>query len=59
MGLSVLYKDSFTFLYVNDFPTSQETHLCASTDSYEDSLTFLYVDYIRTSQGTPMGFHGL
>jgi hypothetical protein len=44
------YGDSFTFLYVDDVRTSQETQ--ASNECYEDSFTFLYVNDVRTSQET-------
>jgi hypothetical protein len=37
-------------LYVDDVPTSQETHQYDSTVCYEDSFTLLYVDDVRTSQ---------
>jgi hypothetical protein len=43
------YVDRFTFLYVDDVRTSQQTHVRAS---YEDNVTFLYVDDTRTSQQT-------
>jgi hypothetical protein len=46
------YGDSFTFSYVDNVRTSQETHLCASTASYGDNVTFLYVDDVCTSQET-------
>jgi hypothetical protein len=41
-------------LYVDDFLTSQETHLWAYTTSYGESFTLLYVDDVRTSQETPI-----
>jgi hypothetical protein len=44
--------DSFTFLYVDDFRTSRERHLRASTACYEDSFIFLYADDICTSWET-------
>jgi hypothetical protein len=44
------YGDSFTFLYVDDVCTSQETY--APTVSYGESFTFLYVDDVYTSQET-------
>jgi hypothetical protein len=43
------YRDSFTFLYVDDVRTSQETHLQVSTACYRASFTFLYVDDVRAS----------
>jgi hypothetical protein len=46
------YGDSFTFLYLNDVRTSQETRPWGSTGCYRDNLTFLYVYDIHTSQGT-------
>jgi hypothetical protein len=42
--------DSFTFLYVENVRTSQETQ--ASTVCYKDSFTFLYVEDVRTSHET-------
>jgi hypothetical protein len=44
------YGDSFTFLYVIDVHTSQETHVWAPTASYGDNFTFSYVGNVRTSQ---------
>jgi hypothetical protein len=35
------YGDGFTFAYVDDARTSQQTHLRASTTSYWDSFTVL------------------
>jgi hypothetical protein len=46
------YGDSFTFLYVHDVRTSQETSLWASTAYDGDRSTFQYVDDIRASQET-------
>jgi hypothetical protein len=51
------YGDSFTFLYVDDVRTSQETQ--AFIAYFGDSFTFLYVDDVRTSQETSICFHGL
>jgi hypothetical protein len=45
------YGDSFTYVYVDDVRTSQETHLCTSTACYGDSFTYVYVN-VRTSQET-------
>jgi hypothetical protein len=42
------YGDSFTFVYVADVRTSQETRV----GCYGDSFTFLYVADVRTSQET-------
>jgi hypothetical protein len=44
------YGNSFTFLYVDDDDTSQETHLWASTACYGDSFTLLCVDGAHISQ---------
>jgi hypothetical protein len=46
------YGDSFTFLFVDDVHTSQETHLWVSTACYGDTFTFVYVDDVHTSQET-------
>jgi hypothetical protein len=40
MGLHGLLGDTFTFLYVDDVRTSQETHLLASMVCYGDSFNF-------------------
>jgi hypothetical protein len=42
----------FTFSYVDDVRTSQETPLCASMTCYAESFNFLCVDDVRTSQET-------
>jgi hypothetical protein len=45
------YRDSYTFLYVDDVRTSQETHLQASTACYGDIFTFQYLNvelHLRT-----------
>jgi hypothetical protein len=42
------YWNSFTFLYVNNIHTSQETHMWAFTVCYGDSFTFC-MDIVRTS----------
>jgi hypothetical protein len=34
------YRDSFTFVYVDDVRNLQETHIWASTVCYRDSFTF-------------------
>jgi hypothetical protein len=44
--------DGFTFLYVDDVRTSQESHLWASTACYGDSFNLLYINDVRTSQET-------
>jgi hypothetical protein len=50
MGLHSLLNDSFTFFCVDeDFRSSQEAHLWASTACYRDSFTLVYVDDVRTS----------
>jgi hypothetical protein len=41
------YEDSFTFIYVDDVRTSQETHLWAFTACYGDSFTFYLLCSIR------------
>jgi hypothetical protein len=46
------YEDGFTFLYVGDVRTSQETRLLAPTACYEDGFTFLYVNDVHTSKET-------
>jgi hypothetical protein len=46
------YRNSFTFLYVDDVPTSQKTYLWAYRASYRNIFTFLYVDDVPTSQKT-------
>jgi hypothetical protein len=43
------YSDSFTFLYVDDVCTSQET-LTGLIGLLRNSFTFLYVDDVPTSQ---------
>jgi hypothetical protein len=53
MGLYGLLRVSFTFVYVDDVHTSQETHLWASTCCYGNSFAFLYVD-VRTTQETQL-----
>jgi hypothetical protein len=65
MGLHAYYGDLyFTFIYIYDVSTSQETHLWASMAYYGDLyFTFIYI-YIYiydvcTSQETHMGLHGL
>jgi hypothetical protein len=40
MGLHGLLRDRFTFLYIDDVPPSQETHLWVSTASYGVDLLF-------------------
>jgi hypothetical protein len=52
MASTVCYGDIFTFLYVDDVRTSQETHLCSSTVCYKYVFTSFYVDYVRRSQET-------
>jgi hypothetical protein len=39
------YGDSFTFLYVDNFRTSQETHLKAFTACYEVNLIYFNIVY--------------
>jgi hypothetical protein len=51
MGFHGLLRNSFTFLYVHDNRTSQETRMDL-TASYGDSFTSLYVEDDRTSQDT-------
>jgi hypothetical protein len=46
------YGGSFTFVYVDDVRTLQETHLRPSTACHGDSFNFEYVDDVRTSQET-------
>jgi hypothetical protein len=46
------YGYSFTFLYVDDVRTTQETHIWTSTACYGDSFSILYVENVRTSQET-------
>jgi hypothetical protein len=52
------YGDSFTFLYVPDVRTSQETHLWVSKACYGYSFTYLYVDDIlphrKHAHGPPL-----
>jgi hypothetical protein len=50
MGLHACYGDSFTFVYIDYFRSSQETHLWVCSACYVDSFTFVYVDHDRTSQ---------
>jgi hypothetical protein len=59
LASTACYGDSFTFLYVDDVRTSEETHLLASTACYRSSFTFLNIDDVRTTQKTSVGFHGL
>jgi hypothetical protein len=40
---ALLYGQSFTFLYVDDVHTSQETHVWASTACHKDSFTFYFM----------------
>jgi hypothetical protein len=54
MASMARYRDHFTFLYVDDVRTSQNTHLRASTACYRGIFTLLYVEDVRTSQETPM-----
>jgi hypothetical protein len=49
---AVSYGDSFTFLYVDNVRTSQETCLWASTVCCGDGFTFLYICDVHTSQET-------
>jgi hypothetical protein len=48
---TIFYGDSFTFLFVDDVRTSQETPTCHHGLLW-GYLHFLYADDIRTSQGT-------
>jgi hypothetical protein len=48
------YGDNFTFVYVDDVRTSEETHLRASTACYWYNFTFLDVDDVCTSQETQL-----
>jgi hypothetical protein len=50
MDSMICYGDTFTFLDVDDAPTSRGTHLFTSTAYYLDSFTTLHVDDVRTSQ---------
>jgi hypothetical protein len=60
MGLHGLLRESFTFLYVGDVRTWQETYLWASTGCYGNNFTFLYVDSVRMSHETYLtSLHGL
>jgi hypothetical protein len=54
VDLHGLYVDSFTFMYVDDFRTSQETQLWVSTACYKDSFTVIHVYDVRTSQETQL-----
>jgi hypothetical protein len=38
----------FTFIYIDDVCTSQQTHLWASMACYGYGFTFCYVNYVRT-----------
>jgi hypothetical protein len=42
------YGDRYTFLYVDDVRTSQETHLRGSTAFYGDRFTYLLEDCNQT-----------
>jgi hypothetical protein len=57
MGLHGLLGDRFTFLYVDDVRTSQETPTGLHA-RYVISFT-LYIYDVRTSQETPLHLHGL
>jgi hypothetical protein len=46
------YKDSFTFLYVNDVRASEERHVWPSSVCYGNICLFLYVDNVLTLQET-------
>jgi hypothetical protein len=46
------YGDSFTFLYLDDVRTSQETHIWTPTACYVDRFIFYIYIYVRTSQET-------
>jgi hypothetical protein len=46
------YGDCFTFLYVDDVRTSQETCIYASMVCYGNNFTSRYVDDVGTSQET-------
>jgi hypothetical protein len=46
------YGDSFTFLYVDDVHTLQETLARPSTDCYGNRFSLFYVDDVHTSQET-------
>jgi hypothetical protein len=50
LACTACYGDSFTFSYVDDVRTSQETQ--TSTTCYVDSFAYLYVNDVRTSQET-------
>jgi hypothetical protein len=52
------YGDSFTFLYVGDVRTLQETPMDPH-GLLRVWLYFLCVDNVCTSQETPMGLHDL
>jgi hypothetical protein len=45
MALHGLLRDNFTFVYLGDVSTSQETYLRASTACYGDSLVFKFGRY--------------
>jgi hypothetical protein len=54
MGLHGLLQSSFTFLYVDDVRTSQETYIWVSMASYGDILTFyMFVPHRRHIYGPP------
>jgi hypothetical protein len=41
-----------TYIYIDEFPTSQETDLLTAIACHGDSFTSVYVDNLRTSQET-------
>jgi hypothetical protein len=42
----------YSFIYIDDVRTSEETRICASTTCYGDSITLFYIDDVRTSEET-------
>jgi heterodisulfide reductase subunit C len=54
MDMHGVLQFSFTFVYVDNVRTSQETHLWACTACYGDSYAFVYVYNVRISQGNTL-----
>jgi hypothetical protein len=63
MVLTACYRDSFTFLYVDDVRTSQETHLWASRPDTGVALSFymymLFVPHRKHSFEPPRPVTGI
>jgi hypothetical protein len=55
-GLHGLLQELLNFVYIDDVPTSQETHQWVTTACYGHSFIFIYVFDVRTWQETHLWF---